>query len=439
MSESEVPFEHPWREAALGDVADVIVGGTPSTTESLYWGGSVPWMVSGDVNLKKVDDVPGRISNLGLRFSNAKLVEPPTVAVGLAGQGKTRGTAALVRCRLCTNQSIALLKAKPLKLDVAYLYHNLDFRYDELRSRSMGGGRAGLSKQILEQLPLPLPNLPEQAQIAAILTTIDRAIEETEALIAKQQQIKAGLIQDLLTRGIDEQGNVRNLHTHPFRSSAIGQIPEEWRVVPMARVFDMRLGKMLSKASVTGKSPFPYLANRNVQWDYVDLTDLQEMDFSQQEMVKYSLIAGDLVVCEGGEVGRTALWRGEMENCFFQKAIHRLRARDRSVVPAYVLRYMRYAANRGLLQDFTTQTSIAHLTGEKLATVPLVLPSAHEQQRIAQCIDAVDEGINIEIYYHDGLKKVKTGLMQDLLTGRVRVTELLAANNGEPTAHALPH
>jgi type I restriction enzyme S subunit len=98
---SMVPFTHPWPEMPLGDVATVVVGGTPSTDVPAYWGGDIPWMASGDVHQKRITDVEGRITSLGLRSSNATLVEPPSVAVALAGQGKTRGTAAKVLTRAC--------------------------------------------------------------------------------------------------------------------------------------------------------------------------------------------------------------------------------------------------------------------------------------------------------------------------------------------------
>ena len=157
------------------------------------------------------------------------MVDPPSVAVALAGQGRTRGTAAYVRRALCTNQSVALLKGNLGELDTEYLLHNLSFRYSELRSRSAGGGRAGLTKTILEQLPLPLPAaVTEQSKIAEVLSTIDRAIERTEAVTAKHQRIKIGLMQDLLTRGIDEHGNLRSEQTHEFKASSLGWIPMEW-------------------------------------------------------------------------------------------------------------------------------------------------------------------------------------------------------------------
>src|ERR1019366_1248523 len=130
----------------------------------------------------------------------------------------------------------------------------------------------------------------------------------------------------------------------------------------------MQLGKMLNKEAASTAPLFPYVGNREVQWGRCDLSDLRLMHFSEGERRKFSLRNGDLLVCEGGEVGRTALWRDEME-CYFQKAIHRLRPINGSITCDFMLHFMRFAADTGRLDDFTSQSSIAHLTREKLADV----------------------------------------------------------------------
>src|SRR5258708_6550785 len=160
---------HGWTSTHLGEVASIEVGGTPSTEVRTYWGGDVPWMTSGDVHMRRISDVPGRITQEGLAGSNAKLIGPPAVAVALAGQGKTRGTVALTECELSCNQSVALIKGLVNTLSTSYLFHELDNRYEELRARSSGGGRGGLSIGILRRVPIKLPPLPDQRSIAEIL------------------------------------------------------------------------------------------------------------------------------------------------------------------------------------------------------------------------------------------------------------------------------
>lgn len=326
-----------------------------------------------------------------------------------------RGPAAL-------NQHIFKVVPRP-RTDRDYLHHLLDFLIEGLAGQAHGSTMQHIKKSDLLPYLVHVPPLPEQRRIAEILDTADRAIGETEALISKLKQMKTGLMHDLLTCGLDERGQLRDPDTHPeqFKDSSLGRIPREWEILSVGALFEMQLGKMLSKAAKTGRNAYPYLANRNVQWDYVDLSDLEWMDFTEAERAKFSLQPGDLLICEGGEIGRTALWRGERQNCYFQKAIHRLRPYDSRILPTYMLRFMRLAVEHGYLINFSSQTSIAHLTREKLALLPIAVPARDEQHRIAEVLDAHEARVRAEEAYRDKLKLHKKGLMDDLLTGRVRL------------------
>ena len=131
---------------------------------------------------------------------------------------------------------------------------------------------------------------------------------------------------------------------------------------------------MLDAAKQNGTCRFPYLANTNVQWGRFELDDLREMDFDEDDRRKFALEVGDLLVCEGGEVGRSAIWRGQMNDVYFQKALHRVRLDPRKAVPEYVQRYMWFMAKHGGFNDFTTSATIAHLTGVSLKKLPVPLP-----------------------------------------------------------------
>jgi type I restriction enzyme, S subunit len=329
--------------------------------------------------------------------------------------------------RLVCGYHLALIKPNQDLVDPIYIAKQLSTssvaRYFALRAS--GSTRFGLPISAIESARIPTPPKSEQIQIAAILSTIDKAIAQTEAIIAKQQRIKTGLMQDLLTRGIDENGNIRSEETHEFKDSPLGRIPVEWGVMKVGDVFKIQLGKMLSQKATEGKNPSPYIGNKNVQWDYVDLDELLVMDFDDREQKKYELRVGDVLVCEGGDVGRTALWRGEIDDCFYQKAIHRLRPIDNIYLPQLFPRFMKFAHVNGWLDDFTSKTSIAHLTKEKLESVPIMIPMPEEQLRLCDALDRKDERLRIQVATKDKLVRTKTALMQDLLTGKVRVTELL--------------
>jgi type I restriction enzyme S subunit len=192
-------FTGKWEVKRIGEFTDCTAGGTPSTLVPAYWGGSIRWMSSGELNLKTVAEVEGRITEEGLNSSSTRMIPKKCVLVGLAGQGKTRGTVAMNLVELCTNQSIAAIFPSPAFVP-EYLYYNLDTRYDELRGLSTGdGGRGGLNLTIIKSIPVPLPMIDEQTAIAGVLSDMDAEIAALEARLVKTRALKQGMMQELLT------------------------------------------------------------------------------------------------------------------------------------------------------------------------------------------------------------------------------------------------
>ena len=165
----------------------------------------------------------------------------------------------------------------------------------------------------------------------------------------------------------------------------------KWPLVRFEDVAPSRLGKMLDAKKQTGKWMRPYLANTNVQWFHFDLTELREMDFNEEDQVEFSLEDGDLLVCEGGEVGRCAVWHNELEECYFQKAIHRVRCKPDKLLPDYVAFWFKQETERGSLSSVGKGTTIAHLPGEKLKNLPINLPPLANQQEFVEIARKADE------------------------------------------------
>ncbi|MCX7571291.1 restriction endonuclease subunit S [Tumebacillus sp. DT12] len=427
MSKNSVPFNHPWGEDLIGNLGSITVGGTPRTSVEKYWDGDVPWMASGDVKLKKVTDVPGRITELGLRHSNASIVDSPTVAIGLAGQGRTRGTVALVLCRLCTNQSVALIKSDPEVLDTRYLFYNLEFRYEELRSRSSGGGRAGLTKQILEQIPIPLPALSEQKKIAEVLSTVDQAIEETETSIAKQHRIKTGLMQDLLTRGIDEHGNLRSEKTHQFEDSPLGRVPVEWEVRPLD---DLLVEKRYGISTSLSEEPegVPVLRMNNLVYGEVDYSNLKYS--RRRDALSLTLNDGDVLFNRTNSidyVGRTGIYRHSGRSVSFASYLVRLVTDSDKLCAGYLNVWLNDVSNQIRVKQLATiGVQQANVNPTNLGMLLISLPrTVTEQKKIIDHIASVSQSIHAADKSLQKLRSLKTALMQDLLTGKKRVMPLL--------------
>lgn len=204
-----------------------------------------------------------------------------------------------------------------------------------------------------------------------------------------------------------------------YKQTEVGVIPEDWDVSTVGCEFEIKLGKMLDADKNIG-IPKPYLGNRAVQWDRIDITDLPTVPLSPSDIEKYRLSEGDLLVCEGGEVGRAAIWESPISECYYQKALHRLRPLRgfNSQVMAALLRHW---SDRGLLKNYVTQTSIAHLPREKFKNVPMPVPPRPEQRAIAAALSDVDAllgGLDSLIAKKQGLK---VAAMQQLLTGQTRL------------------
>ena len=219
-------FFGEWVNTKIGSITEVYSGGTPNTSEPAFWGGKIPWMNSGELNLKIVRQVQGRITEVGMDSSSTHFIPAECVLIGLAGQGKTRGTAAFNTFPLCTNQSIAAIYPNPNKFDSKFLYYKMDTQYDQLRELSSGdGGRGGLNKKLILDYEVVIPqSIDEQAAIATILTEMDYEIENLEMKLTKYRQVKQGMMQQLLTGKIRLKNDVEDLR-QAEQANAVKTLP----------------------------------------------------------------------------------------------------------------------------------------------------------------------------------------------------------------------
>ena len=365
-----------WCATTVRQVAEVAIGRTPARNEKSYWDREKTtqnrWATIADIKRKFIGETSEHISDLGVQRSNARLVPPGTLLMSFK---LTLGRAAITSRSMYTNEAIAAFYPNGLA-DTEYLYYLFPTLALEESSDRAVKGRT-LNKAKLRALRLALPPLHEQRKIAAILSSVDDAIEKTQAVIDQVRVVKRGLMQELFTRALPSTSGQRS----------------KWTDERLGDLFVLQLGKMLNRKARETSPMFPYLGNREVQWGRFDFTELREMHFDERERKKFRLRLGDLLVCEGGEIGRTALWTEEFD-CYYQKAIHRLRVRDSAKVePRFILHFMRFAAISGLFTDLKSQSSIAHLTKEKLALLPVSLPPLPEQRKTAAVLSVVDDFI----------------------------------------------
>lgn len=188
-------------------------------------------------------------------------------------------------------------------------------------------------------------------------------------------------------------------------------------------LFEVQLGKMLNENARAGEL-FPYLANFNVRWGKFDLSDLNRMAFSETERKKFTIQKNDLLMCEGGEIGRCAVWIGSDTDIYFQKAIHRLRPRDERVSSYFMYYFMQHISTKGDLPKLVGETSIAHLTREKLVSLSVPVPQRAVQDRIVEVLLAWDAAIEKTEQLIFLRKKQKEGLLSRLVAALGTFTKL---------------
>lgn len=181
--------------------------------------------------------------------------------------------------------------------------------------------------------------------------------------------------------------------------------------------YEIQLGKMSSEKARLGENQKIYIKNNNVLWGKFDFSELPQMSFDAREIEKYSLRYGDLLVCEGGEIGRAAIWKEAIPGMLYQKALHRLRPKSEDDIPEFMFHYLRYCAKRGILEGVATGTTIRHLPVEQLSELQLPFPPQQDQKEIAQSLTAITDGIACIGERLNAAKKVKAQALLDAIAG----------------------
>ena len=433
-----------WQRLALDQVGEWGSGGTPSKSHPEYYaGGTIPWLVIGDLNDGVVQSAATCISDLGLRNSSAKIVEPGTVLVAMYGSIGKLGVAGL---RCATNQAIAFCRPNADVVTGDFLFLFLRSIRASLLQRGQGLAQQNISQKILRNIEISVPPLAEQARIVARVGELMQLCDALEAKGRLEAQQHARLLETLLgtltdsttpeelaanwqrvaehsdllldrpeavdvleqtvlqlaVRGLlvpQDRNDIppaRLISTGPGRSPVpphstippdqsesnveTGLLPSGWELVQLHQVADTRLGKMLDKSKNRGL-PRPYLRNTNVQWGRFDLGDVKTMNLEESELQEFRLAVGDLLICEGGEPGRCAIWRDDEREMYFQKALHRVRPHA-GVSAEYIAIALESDAISGALDEYFTGATIKHFVGQALQRYTFALPPAAEQARI---------------------------------------------------------
>ena len=413
-----------WKIAKTKRISTIHSGATPNSNVKEYWGGEINWYTPADVgsdNSKKILDTSIRkITELGLSSSSCKLV--PENSLVLTTRAPV-GNVAISNEVFTTNQGCrALTPTSQCKAE--FLYYYFLTQSNSLNVFGNGTTFVELTKDNLGMFPVPLPPISEQDQIVKYLdektTKVDSLINRLKKKIDLLKEYRMTLVGQCVTKGLNPAVEMKDSGIE-----WIGAIPVHWGVLKLKHRYQVTLGKMLTSRDRGGMVQGPYLRSQNVQDGFFDLSDVNLMWFNSTELKRLRLKPGDLLINEGGQVGRCAIWNGDIDPCFFQNSLNRVRAEIGCINFVFYLFQLYF--HTGYFESIVDRVSIPHLTREKLIEVKLPNPPLSEQLKITKYLDnnisnfdALVDKIERKI---ELLREYRQTLISNVVTGKIRVTK----------------
>ena len=407
-----------WKNEPLGQVANLIMGQSP---ESNFYSDEeigLPF-------LQGCAEFGSRFPAHAVYCSQPKKVAPknsilfsvraPVGRINIADRDYIigRGLAAIIGTRV--NQR--------------YLEQFLKFQEANFRSASQGSTFEAINSSELSKWSIEAPSgRLEQSKIVEILSTVDQAIDQTEALIAKQQRIKTGLMQDLLTRGIDENGNLRSEETHEFKDSPLGRIPVEWNIQNIDSISDFVTSGARGWAKYYSDEGAAFLRIGNLTRDHINLR-FDDTVFVRPpvraEGLRTLVVPGDVLISVTADLGMIGVIPEGFGEGYVNQHIALVRITDPEVDQRFVGWFLQSRAGQSQFERHNESGAKAGLNLPTIRSLLVASPPLDEQNHITKVLDANTEMISRLQAELNKQSHLKAALMQDLLTGKVSVTPLL--------------
>ena len=431
--EDEIPFEVPegWAWARLGNITDIIQYGLSNSAKQI-----------GEYRLLRITDIQdGRINWKSVPYTSTDEAEKYLLQqddIVFARTGATVGKSFLINDipykSVYASYLIRIRLIKGISAQYIYQFFNSHSYWEQITGKAVGVGQPNCNGSSLRELFIPLPPITEQVRITSAANSLldisdnisteksqlvhhvsmmksqilslairgklvpqnpndepasvllERIRAEKEELI-KQGKIKRNKKESIIFRGRDNSYYIlQDAHSESIHEQFIFDLPDNWEWCFLHTIAKIELGKTLDNARNTGTN-YPYLRSANVRWNAVDLGDLKEMRFEPEEIERYTIRYNDLLICEGGDVGRSCVWTDRQE-ILYQNALHRVRFYS-NCNPFYFMYYMMYYESHGIIKSLCKGVTIKHLTGNVLAHIPFALPPLEEQSRIVKKLNDI--------------------------------------------------
>lgn len=301
--------------------------------------------------------------------------------------------------------------------DFLYFAMQIEAVIDSIANSQSGASYPAVRDVAVLNQPIPVPPLPVQYRIATALKSVRTAMLQQRECEKATASLKRAAMRTLFTRG---------LRGEPQRETEIGPVPESWELASIGDVFEITQGLSLKGNLASDGQGTPFLRTSNVYWRRIELDTISRMRLRTEPPLEKLLRQGDLLVCEGGEIGRAAVWDGGMAPILFQNHLHCLRPVDASRTDArFVMSWLEEGfTHRNAYEGVGNRTTIPNLSRSRLAELTIPHPMLDEQQETAATLDAIDRKIDLHRRKRSVLDELFKALLHKLMTGEIRVGEL---------------
>ncbi|HBP4929094.1 TPA: hypothetical protein L5626_002535 [Pseudomonas aeruginosa] len=418
-----------WDHQEITQLGAVVGGGTPSREVPSFWRGPIPWVTPGEVSgeaSKLLHDTQEHISPSGLAGSGANLLPAGSLLVTTRA---TLGARVINAVPMATNQGFKSIVFKKPE-EASYYYHLFEKVKPELVRRASGTTFLEISGAEFGSIQLPSPSPEEKLKIAELLDTLDTAIHQTEAIVDKLKQVKQGLLHDLLTRGVDANGELRPSYEEApelYQESPLGWIPKQWKFGPFGSLCSSSaFGPRFPSDAYDENGPLATLRTTDMDDEGgISLATMPRAAIHPSTFSEHLLQIGDLVISRSGTCGVTGVFAGYEIPVVPGAFLIRFRLIDLRT-NQFFRRYFNSSLGRPRLEKLSEGGVQKNIKGSDVLglVVPILPPD--EAESIAGRVLAIEKNIQSNAMQLEKLRQSKAGLMDDLLTGRVRVTPLLA-------------
>jgi type I restriction enzyme S subunit len=410
-----------WQIAKIEDLAQTSSGGTPSRGKKEYFGGNIPWVKSGELKDNSIYDTEEKITQDGLKNSAAKIFPKGTLVVAL--YGATVGKTGILGIDATTNQAVCAILPNDVTFDAGFLRYYLIFKREQLIAISAGGAQPNISQEIIRMMRIALPSIQEQQKIVRVLSAVDLAVAKTGEVIAKTERLKKGLMQELLTKGIGHK---------EYKQTPIGKTPKIWQTVKLGDVLTLLTDYEANGSFSLLRTNVRVYDKSNYAW-YVRATDLENDKHPPVEGLRYidresyeflrktKLYGNELLLTKRGQIGKVYLMPKIGYRATLGPNLYLLNLNEELVSPDYLFYFFTSSVGQTELTHKNASTTLGALYKDDVKRMRISLPSPDEQGRIVSILSSVDKKLQIEHIEKMRLERIKQGLMDLLLTGKIRV------------------